>query len=95
MRFIKQYLEEIPIPKATKQQEQHIEALVTQILALKVADATADTLGLEQQIDAVVFDLYGLTEEEKTLVEPGFRLSEGAYVAAGNAASVANNSAGA
>jgi hypothetical protein len=40
-----------------------------QILALKQSDTTADTSDLEQQIDKLVYELYGLSEEEIKIVE--------------------------
>ena len=65
------FLTQLPIPTATKQQEQQIEKLVTQILAAKAAEVTTDTSGLEQQIDALVYELYGLIEAEIALVAEG------------------------
>ncbi|MCX5914953.1 MAG: hypothetical protein NTV04_23850 [Deltaproteobacteria bacterium] len=38
-------------------------------LAAKAADPAADTLVLEGEIDRMVFELYGLTEEEIAIVE--------------------------
>ena len=70
-----------------------IENLVTKILAAKAASATVDTTALEAEIDVLVYHLYGLKYEEVLLVEPGFGMSEGTYVAAGKAAAGANNSA--
>jgi hypothetical protein len=37
--------------------------------AAKRADAVADTSGLESEIDALVYQLYGLTEDEARIVE--------------------------
>jgi hypothetical protein len=47
------------------------------------ASATADTTALETETDVLVYHLYGLKYEEVLLVEPGFGMSEAAYVAAG------------
>lgn len=69
LRWKKQYVEQIPIPPATPSQEAEIEALVTRILALKRADAQADTSAEEQEVDRLVYGLYGLTEEEVGVVE--------------------------
>jgi hypothetical protein len=46
-----------------------IEILVNQILAAKEADPSADTTALEAEIDQLVYQLYGLTEEEIRIVE--------------------------
>jgi len=40
-----------------------------QILSLKQADPQADTSALEKEIDQLVYELYGLTEEEIRVVE--------------------------
>ena len=42
--------------------------IVDSILALKKSDPNADTSALESEIDELVYDLYGLTEEEKAIV---------------------------
>jgi hypothetical protein len=39
------------------------------VLVAKRADAAADTAGLEREIDARVYTLYGLTADEIKLVE--------------------------
>lgn len=46
-------------------------ALVDKILAAKKADPTADTSDLENQIDKLVYDLYGLTDPEKEIIRKG------------------------
>lgn len=71
MRFINQYLVQIPIPPAAEEQKSQLTALVTRILALKRADPRADTVAEEAEIDRLVYGLYGLTEEEVRLVEGG------------------------
>jgi len=43
--------------------------LVDRILAAKQRDAEADTSALEREIDELVYALYGLTPEEKALVQ--------------------------
>jgi len=43
--------------------------LVKQITSLKLIEATNDTTDLENQIDQLVYQLYGLTEEEIKIVE--------------------------
>jgi hypothetical protein len=40
-----------------------------QILAFKQSDQKADTSDLEQQIDKLVYELYGLSDEEIAIVE--------------------------
>jgi len=43
--------------------------LVNRILASKHITLSADTRGLEKEIDRLVYDLYGLTDEESAVVE--------------------------
>ena len=44
---------------------------VDRIVAAKKADTNADTSALEAEIDELVFDLYGLTAEEREIVKGG------------------------
>ena len=44
-------------------------ALVNQILAAKKESPAADTTVLEKEIDKLVYELYGLTEEEIGIIE--------------------------
>ncbi len=46
-----------------------IEERVEKILSAKKKDAKADTSALEKEIDRIVNELYGLTEEEIAIVE--------------------------
>ncbi len=65
-RFIRQYLAKIPMIKTDS-----LDELVTETMELKKLDPTADTTSLEQEIDQMVYELYGLTEEEIKIVEGG------------------------
>lgn len=62
-------LRKMPIPKADKDQQRSIVQLVGKILAAKQQDAEADTSALEREIDELVYALFGLTPEEKALVQ--------------------------
>ena len=62
-------VERIPIPKISAEEQEPFIGLVDEILAAKAADATANTEPLEWQLDRLVYDLYGLTEEEDTAIE--------------------------
>lgn len=63
------FLDKIPIIIADENHENLIIELIDQILAAKKSDSHADTSALENEIDQLVYDLYGLTEEEKRIVE--------------------------
>jgi hypothetical protein len=60
------YVEQLPIPPATDAQKAPIIERVQKILA---APDSPDVPQLEAEIDRLVYDLYGLTEEEIAVVE--------------------------
>ena len=60
---------QLPIPVATASQQKPIINLVDKILSVKKANPNADTSEWEKQIDALVYDLYGLNEDEIKIVE--------------------------
>jgi hypothetical protein len=60
-----EYLKQIRLPPENAE----IAGLVDRILAAKKADPAADTSALETEIDALVYRLYGLTEDEIAVVE--------------------------
>jgi hypothetical protein len=62
-------LRKLPIPKADKVKQQSVIESVDQILAAKKRDPKADTTAWEREIDRLVYELYGLTEEEIAIVE--------------------------
>ncbi len=67
-------LETLPIPQITKSNQptaDKIIALVDKILALKEKDPKANTQELEKEIDALVYQLYNLTDEEIKIIEEG------------------------
>jgi adenine-specific DNA-methyltransferase len=68
-RYKKAFLENLPIPKATDAQQTEIAEIVDEIIGAKKHDAKADTSKLECKIDALVYQLYGLTDEEIRIVE--------------------------
>ena len=67
--FKTDYIKPFPVPaKIPPEVSSNIEALVSRILTLKKSNPSADTSALEAEIDELVYDLYGLTEEEKAIV---------------------------
>ncbi|GAA8570902.1 class I SAM-dependent DNA methyltransferase [Helicobacter pylori] len=67
-------LETLPIPQITKSNQptaDKIIALVDKILALKEKDPKANTQKLEKEIDALVYQLYNLTDAEIKTIEEG------------------------
>ena len=68
-RWKKVYVETIPIPRVSTAEQSPFIRLVDEVLRAKSADPDADTSYLEWDIDRLVYDLYGLTEEEDTAIE--------------------------
>ena len=62
-------VERIPVPNISDDEQHPFVRLVDLILEAKSADPSADTGELEREIDRLVYELYGLTEEEDTAVE--------------------------
>ena len=65
-RFKKFYMEQFPIPTASSSQKSPIISLVEKILD---APDSPEVPQLERQIDALVYELYDLTEDEIAIVE--------------------------
>ncbi len=64
-------IKSIPVPNATAKQQNEISSLVETILKKKKQDISADTTVQEHEIDKLVYELYGLTEEEVEVIEKG------------------------
>ena len=62
-------VERIPIPKIPAAKQRPFIRLVERILQIKASDPSADTTNPEAEIDRLVYELYGLTEEEILVVE--------------------------
>ena len=60
---------QLPIPDVPPEQQEPIIELVDQILAAKRTDPDADVSELENEIDQIVYLLYGLTPDEIKIVE--------------------------
>lgn len=60
-------LRSLPIPKISSNEQQPFINLVDKILEAK--QQGDNTIDLEKQIDELVYDLYGITEEEKKVIE--------------------------
>ena len=57
-------LSEIPIKKVSSDIQNSIVKIVDEIIALKKTNPNHDTSSLERQIDAIIYDIYGLTDAE-------------------------------
>ncbi len=73
-QYNKHALEKIPIPQITEKNQELAHKITDgakQILALKEKDPKANTQRLEKEIDALVYQLYHLTDEEIKIIEDG------------------------
>lgn len=73
-RYKKAFIERLPIPKITPQNQKLAHKITDgakAILALKEKDPKANTQELEKEIDALVYELYNLTDEEIKIIEEG------------------------
>ena len=62
-------LSEIPIKLASREEQNAIVKIVDEIITLKKTNPQGDTSILENQIDEIVYKIYGLTDEEIKIVE--------------------------
>ena len=62
-------LSQIPIKGCSSVVQETIIKLVDKILSAKRSNPSADTSALEYEIDRLVYQLYGLTDEEIKIVE--------------------------
>ena len=78
-RYDEQYIGKVPCPSFGEINQKPITQTVEQILAITEDEGYLSNLTkqakvkeLERQIDQKVYELYGLTEEEKQVVEASF-----------------------
>ncbi len=73
-RYKKAFIERLPIPKITPENQKlahKITDCAKAILEAKEKDPKANTQKLEKEIDALVYQLYNLTDEEIKIIEEG------------------------
>ncbi|WQV38660.1 class I SAM-dependent DNA methyltransferase [Helicobacter pylori] len=73
-RWIKQFIERLPIPQITEKNQELADKITDyaeRILKSKAKDPKANTQRLEKEIDALVYQLYHLTDEEIKIIEDG------------------------
>jgi hypothetical protein len=73
----KSHVELLPIKRTNN--EQPIIKIVSKILDAKESNANADTQKLENEIDLLVYHLYGLTYDEVLIVDPGTPITREEY----------------
>ncbi|UOS57999.1 class I SAM-dependent DNA methyltransferase [Helicobacter pylori] len=73
-RYKKAFIERLPIPKITEKNQELADKITDcakAILEAKEKDPKANTQELEKEIDALVYQLYNLTDEEIKTIEEG------------------------
>ncbi|WQT29107.1 class I SAM-dependent DNA methyltransferase [Helicobacter pylori] len=73
-RYKKAFIERLPIPQITEKNQELADKITDcteQILQTKAKDPKANTQRLEKEIDALVYQLYHLTDEEIKIIEDG------------------------
>lgn len=66
-RYKKSFLNELPLPLIDEDSRKFIETKVDEII--KLINKNEDILFLEAEIDEIVYNLYGFTEEEKEIIK--------------------------
>jgi len=69
VNFSVDMIEALPFPNKFISSQDSLIAIVNKILSFKEDNSNADTTKFENQIDELVYKLYGLTEEEIKIVE--------------------------
>jgi hypothetical protein len=62
-------IKNLPFMFPNSEIQSELSVVVDQILTKKAQDSSADIVELETQINQLVYQLYGLTEEEITVIE--------------------------
>ncbi len=73
-RYKKAFIERLPIPQITTKNQELVHKITDcaeRILKTKEKDPKANTQESEQKIDALVYQLYNLTDEEIKIIEDG------------------------
>ena len=67
------------LPFKIAKETSEIETIVQQILTIKENDHNADVSSLEQQIDLLVYRLYGLSYDEVLIIDPETQITREKY----------------
>ena len=68
LTFTKEMLNNLPLPNLSQSERNKLISIVDRILGAKRTDPHADTSSLEAEIDHLVYQLYGLTEDEIAII---------------------------
>lgn len=73
LRINHKQISKIPVPNANEEMLKKLSEVVKKVVEAKKKDPYTDTSILEFQIDQMVYELYGLTEDEIAIVERIFK----------------------
>lgn len=65
----KVFFEKIPVKPITEEQEHPYKEIVQKISALKKADTSADISHLQAELNRMIYEYYGISEEEQVFIE--------------------------
>ena len=80
-KILVQDIKEYPLPKVNSDKRKIFMRLVDDVTTIKKGKSIADTFALENQIDFLVYHLYGLTYDEVLIVDPETPISREEYEA--------------
>lgn len=80
-KILVQDIKEFPLPKVNSDERKILMRLVDDVTTIKKGKSIADTSALENQIDFLVYHLYGLTYDEVLIVAPETPISREEYEA--------------
>lgn len=80
-KILVQDIKEYPLPKVNSDERKILMRLVDDVTTIKKGKSIADTSALENQIDYLVYHLYGLTYDEVLIVDPETPISREEYEA--------------
>ena len=80
-KILVQDIKEYPLPKVNLDERKILMRLVDDVTTIKKGKSIADTSALENQIDFLVYHLYGLTYDEVLIVDPETPISREEYEA--------------
>ena len=80
-KILVQDIKEFPLPKVNSDERKILMRLVDDVTTIKKGKSIAETSALENQIDFLVYHLYGLTYDEVLIVDPETPISREEYEA--------------
>lgn len=80
-KILVQDIKEYPLPEVNSDERKILMRLVDDVTTIKKEKSIADTSALENQIDFLVYHLYGLTYDEVLIVDPETPISREEYEA--------------